>query len=632
MPRRSLFALIARTLVGYSVVVSLIFLVGIVSFYQARLREQRAGAAARINLLLQVSLENAMLKRDIPGLKEIVERLGRQQGIGAVMILNPVGEVRFASDPALLDRTFDLARGDLCSDCVWDRKSELERNEWLPASQNQPDPVLRSVKTVANRNECRQCHGDASTHPFNGILVVDHDGQDLRHKALLGALSLAGAGLLVVAGLVAGFYHALRRHVLVPVADLAETSQALASGDLNRRVRPTGEHELADLGRTFNGMADRLRETLNQLAERERFVQALVDALPDAVRVIDSDYRIVRTNQAYLAQLGLQGDAQIGRKCYQSSHCRAEPCISTLTTCPLMTLDPATSQIKFHARHLRKDGRELSVEVHAARVEIALNGTKHALVIEVIRDLDAEIKISHEQRLAELGLLATGVAHEIRNPLSSVAMLLAEVERTADDGPGPATGLSTATTFRMIGHEVDRCIAITDSLLKLGIPSGLSAQLISLNDIITEIITLLRFQADQIGVNILVEMEDGLRVFAADSDLRIVMINLSLNAFHAMPDGGTLSVRARRQDGTIAMTIADTGVGIAPEDQQAIFLPFWSRRADGVNGTGLGLAICQSVLKTMQGNITVNSTLGNGAAFNILLPDPDRPPEADDVA
>ena len=619
LPQRSLFATVARSLVVYSVLVSMLFLCALMLLYQARLKEQRADAAARINLLLQVSLENAMLKRDIPGLKDIVERLGQHDGIRAVMILDPLGTVRFSSDDKLLKRTFNLNTAELCSDCIRDGARPIDRTELLPTGVNADEPVMRSVKSVANRESCRQCHGDPAVNPINGLLVVDHDARDLQRNALLGALALAGSGLLVVIGLVAGIWRVLDRNVLQPVASLTGASRELARGRLDQRVIPSGGAELAELGRSFNDMANRLRRSLHELSERERFVQALLDALPDAVRVIDSDFRIILANRAYREQLGLGDNDPVGFYCHASSHGRSHPCIPTLATCPLVELQKPDAHIKFHARHIRADGGELSVEVNAVRLDLQGENGPRRLIIEAIRDLDATVRISHEQRLSEIGQLATGVAHEIRNPLSSIAMLLDNVERTL-----PAQGTENASeSLRLIGQEVDRCLAITESLLKLGTPSGGQHQLIGLNDLVAEVAALLHFEAEERGVTVTTQMEIGLRVLATDSDLRMVMINLMQNAFHAMPKGGTLTLTGVHRAGRILLSVADTGVGIPPADIPMIFLPFWSRRADGVNGTGLGLSICQSVLRGLGGVITVSSPAGSGATFTVDLPDPD---------
>ncbi|HRK23695.1 MAG TPA: ATP-binding protein [Beijerinckiaceae bacterium] len=625
MRSTSLFAILTRSLLFYSLLVALLFIGGFAWVYQNQIKDQRAEAATRLGLLLQVSLENAMLKRDIPGLKDIIDRLGRQDGIASVMILNPQGEVRFASDPRLLDRSFSFASGALCPGCAWDGKSLLERSEILQSGPLSDMPVLRSVKAVANREACSQCHGNPQLTPFNGVLVVDYHAQDVQKKALTGALQLVGAGLLIVLGLLAGTYHALHRHVLAPVASLAEASRALAGGDLTRRVHGASQTELGDLGRTFNDMAERLARSISELAARERFVQALLDAMPDGIRVIDSDYRIVHANRTYREHVGSTSGSEVGRFCYQSSGNRTEPCVPTLVTCPLVALTDTNSVLKYQSHHTRPDGGVIHVEINAARVRLEGPDGNRFLVIEVIRDLDAEMRISHEQRLSEIGQLATGVAHEIRNPLSSVAMLLANTEANLRRGEAAEAEMA----MRLIGHEIDRCLKITDSLLKLGTPPGSEPQLISLNEVVADIVSLLRYQAEDGHVVMSSDLTPDLRVLGSDSDLRIVLINLIQNAFHSMPQGGQLTLVGRRgARQTVSLSVSDTGVGIAEEHLNNIFLPFWSRRADGVNGTGLGLAICRSVISHLGGTITVTSTLGVGSTFTMTLPDPDASQEA----
>jgi signal transduction histidine kinase len=618
---RSLIAVVSRSLVANSLAVSLLFLIAIVSVYHMRLQEQRSEAALRINLLLQVSLENAMLKRDIPGVADIVERLGQQRGIDSVMILNPEGLVRFASRPALIDRRFELGGDALCPGCAWDGKTPLEKADMLARGLKSDKAVLRSVKAVENREICAQCHGPVATNPVNGLLVVDHDAADLRRAALMSALTLAGLGLVVIVGLVAGVYMTLQRSVLRPVAQLEEASRAMAKGDLSATARIDGEGELAALGRSFNEMAARLKVSMDDVKARERFVQALIETLPDGIRVIDRDYRIRMTNEAYRAMHRHEKAAEVGNTCFRSSHLRNEPCVPTLVNCPLVALNEPNARIKFLAIHKRADGSDLSVEVNAARVR--LDGVDDAgdAVVEVIRDLDAATQVSHEQRLAELGQLATGVAHEIRNPLSSIALLLQDAEAGVAEG----RHFDAASTFHIINHEVERCLGTTESLLRLGTTPAVEPQLILLNEVVADTLTLLRWEAVNSGVQVTSNMEAQLRVLSSDSDIRIMVINLVQNAFHAMPNGGHLTITGERTaEGEIVLRFADSGTGIAPEDLRAIFLPFWSRRADGVSGTGLGLSICRTIVRALGGDIRVSSEWGRGSVFTILLPDADR--------
>ena len=483
--------------------------------------------------------------------------------------------------------------------------------------------VLRSVKAVPYREPCTVCHGPTEARPINGILVVDHAAAGLRRDAALSAAILTGSGGVVLAALLFGTGWTVRRTILAPVEELTRVSRALAGGNLSARVAPRGEDELAELGETLDLMASRLSDSLGRIREREDFLQATLDAIPDGVRVIEADHTVTRANRAYLAQTGLPREKVIGRPCWESSHRRTEPCVSTLVSCPLAELRSRGEHMKFTDRHRCGDDAEVHVEVAAAAMSITTPEGSRLIVVEAIRDLEEMAKISHEQKLSEIGQLATGVAHEIRNPLASIRLGLQAAAQGLEVGDTD----TAVASLRIIDHEIERCIGITGSLLKLSTPSS-GVDLVSVPDLVAEVTSLLAYEAESENIDVVVDIEPGLRIFAPDSEMRMVVTNLTQNAFHAMPEGGCLRIEGRRDGTDIVLSFADQGVGIRPEDLEAIFLPFWSRRADGVRGTGLGLAICSAIVKRARGTITVASTLGEGSRFTVRIPDADQLDEA----
>lgn len=616
--RESLAARLAISLVAQLVVVSVVFLGGFVALYRSSLEAERAQAAEKVGLLLQVSLENAMLKRDIDGLRDIVERLGHVDDIVSVMILDPAGEVRFASRADRLGTRFDPARRALCPECRTTEGGGVAGAAFMREGERE---ILRSVKPVANREPCQQCHGPIADRPINGVLVVDHAADGLRHDALASAALFAGSGAVVLALVLVATWLLLRDRVTRPVGRLVGVSRALAGGDLSARVGVSRADEIGDLGRAFDTMADRLVTTLGDVQEREDFLQAVLDAVPDGIRVIDRDMRIIRANRAYVAQAGRTASEVIGRPCHEVSHGRCEPCVSTLVTCPIAELTSSGASIKFHDRHRRGEDDEIAVEVAAAALTLADRDGTRPVVVEAIRDLEAMALVSHEQKLSEIDQLATGVAHEIRNPLASIGLGLRAA--LADLGSGEID--EARATLALVEPEIERCLRITTALLKLSTPASDRLDLVVLDEAIREIVMLLVYEAESDGVTIALDLEPHLRVIASDSEMRMVVINLAQNALHAMPHGGQLRIDGRREAGSIVVEVSDEGVGIRPEDLDRIFLPFWSRRADGVHGTGLGLAISRTIVRRAGGSLTVASTVGRGSRFTIRLPDADHP-------
>lgn len=597
---------------------SLVFLLLYLGMYQEQISDERADAAGQVNQLLQTSLENAMLKRDLEGLRHIVDQLGEQQEIVNVMILNPAGEVRFSSDPALLGRRFDRQTDVSCAGC---HAADVE-GKTLFLVNEQGHEVLRSVNPVRNKAACAECHGPASQKPINGVLFVDYDAAPIRDSARRTTLALVAAGVCVLTIVLTGGWWFMRRFVLTPVRQLHETSQALSQGELAARVDIAGSDELAELGDCFNGMAEAVQRGLAELESKEQFLQGLVDAVPDGLRVIDQDYRVVLVNRAYRRQHGIADDEPVTVPCYQSSHGRDTPCAPTLVTCPLHELADSAEPVKCVHTHRRRDGSELQVEIYAARMQVSEHGDSRQFVVESVRDLDSAVRFSHEQKLSELGQLAAGVAHEIYNPLTSVQMLLASLQRLQD--PGDPRYEESIERLQLVGQEVDRCVDITGRLLKLSMYSGDQAQVVSVNAAVNDTLSLLRWDADAAGIELIEQLDpDEPRILAREADFRMVVLNIVQNAFHAMPDGGRLAVSTLREAGQVVVRLEDTGVGMSAEVLDRIFDPFFSRRADGVHGTGLGLAISRANVERDGGKIAAESRPGEGTVFTLRYPDPE---------
>ncbi len=584
---------------------SLIFLLLYIPLYHNELADERARAAEQVNHLLQTSLENAMLKRDLPGLRQMVIKLGEQRGIVSVFITNPDGQVRFASDPERVGE-------ELPEPFIGDRPvTELLRTE--------RGEVLRSINPVHNHFPCTKCHGPIASRPVNGVLYVDYDAAPLLGKVRRTTLMLMGAGaLIVIVNLIGGWWF-IRRYISRPVEHLVDAASALTEGDLTHRVEIQGRDELAQLGDAFNLMADRLRHKIQALEEQQTFMQALIDAIPDGICIIDEEFTLVATNRAYREHLALDGVTGVGLRCHQMAHDLDHPCPPTLLTCPVHELRERDEPVKVLHHHRRADGDTLEVEIYAAPMRAMLDGRERRLVVESIRDLRREIAYSQEQRLSELGKLATGVAHEIHNPLASIRLALDGASQLMEDTEGCPQPIGDY--LQLVDGEIDKCIEVTERLLRLGMLPEKEKNLVDLREVLSDTLGLLRWEAESKGIRIEESYPDEpLRVLGLDGELRMVALNLAQNAFHAMPDGGALHVEALRDGVDILIRFRDTGVGIAGEDLAQIFDPFFTKRADQTHGAGLGLSITHAIVENHQGTIEVTSTPGKGACFSIRLP------------
>lgn len=601
--------------------ISLFFAVFILERYQAQLTRERGAASASVNHLLQVALENAMLKRDLAGLRTIVHRLGQQPNIRNAFITNLELEIRFASNPEWLGRGLGVGSADdpwqldmqrLAREGAFTRFLHDERG----------GEILRSVNPVANREACVGCHDEPAKNPINGILFIDYDAAPLRERAREDALLLLGAGLLALLFTVGVMIWFMRRFVLRPVARLAEASRALAEGELTHRARLASRDELGLLARTFNRMAANLQRGMDALAQQKAFLQALIDAVPEGIRVIDQDYRVVLANRVYHQQLGKREGEAVDEPCYVSSHRRQTPCPATLVTCPLEHIRESGQPLKLMDEFRRGELGDLPVEVCAAPVAGGRDqaGEPRLLIVEAIRDLRQATEFSHEQKLSSIGQLAVSIAHEIHNPLASIRLALQGNLRALRAAHPDIAEI--AQYLELVDDRIDHCMDITHRLLKLSNAGSERAQLLELAEIAEETLSLLRYEGRQKGIELETSAEAGeFRVLAVDAELRMLVLNLVQNAFHAMPEGGQVNVYLSHVGEEIELRVQDNGVAIPESMLDKIFDPFFTRRADGQTGTGLGLAICKNIVDRGGGRILARNNPERGACFVVYWPE-----------
>jgi two-component system, NtrC family, sensor histidine kinase PilS len=233
-----------------------------------------------------------------------------------------------------------------------------------------------------------------------------------------------------------------------------------------------------------------------------------------------------------------------------------------------------------------------------------------------------QIQVERSERLASIGRLAAGIAHEIRNPLASISGSV-EMLRGLPGADGEARQLVDIAV-----REVDRLNGLITDLLEYARPRAEDKQPLDVGEVASEIGKAFHHEKRQNDVRIDVEAQQGVGIEAAAGQVRQVIWNLLRNAAEAMPKGGTVKVRVRREHQAgkapaTVISVRDTGVGIAQEDLRHIFEPFFSRKP---GGTGLGLATVARVVEDHRGHIEIDSQLGKGTEFVLRFPHVDVPP------
>jgi two-component system NtrC family sensor kinase len=240
---------------------------------------------------------------------------------------------------------------------------------------------------------------------------------------------------------------------------------------------------------------------------------------------------------------------------------------------------------------------------------IALN----QMLLEIKRHEDQLIQ---SRKLAAIGNLTAGIAHELNNPLNNISITAEALIDEFDDW-------NRDEKLKMLGtiaEQVERAGATVANLLDFTRRDASLFEEIAINDVITRTTRLVANEMNLSNVTLALELASNLpRVHGNAHNLQQVFLNLFLNAIQAMPDGGTMSVRSYVEDDLLQVDVRDTGVGIPAEDLDKIFDPFFTTKEVG-EGTGLGLSVSYGIMKRHQGRLTVTSEAGKGSTFSIALP------------
>lgn len=355
------------------------------------------------------------------------------------------------------------------------------------------------------------------------------------------------------------------------------------------------------------------------LRTKKTELQAVFDAISDGVVIYDDKGLVQHRN--HVCPQFFPKETLIGKSCRALFHTEktVSPC-----DCPVeKALVGKSAQLSFSGPH-NGSGRTAFYDVIATPIADPA-GSNRALVF--IRDVterrNRELQLLQADKMSSIGVLAAGIAHEINNPMTSVAGYAEALQRRFYENPdlvGDQRLLDFPKYLDVIVREVYRCKGIINNLLSFSRKSDGVFGEVDLNEIIGEVLELVRHQRRDGNITLRENLFVPLPIVQGEaSALRQVFLNLILNAMQSIEDTGSVVVETHPTDNGVIARVIDNGIGIAPNMLDQIWTPFFTTKAVG-KGQGLGLAVSYDIVEKHQGAIEVHSTVGQGTEFTVTLP------------
>ncbi|HEY5672464.1 MAG TPA: ATP-binding protein [Malonomonas sp.] len=352
-------------------------------------------------------------------------------------------------------------------------------------------------------------------------------------------------------------------------------------------------------------------------------LQAVFDAISDGVVIYDNKGLVQHRN--HVCPKLFPKETLLGRSCRALFHPEQG---SAPGSCPVeKALRGESSQLSFSTPH-SFGGRNHFYDVIATPIatpsEDATGGNRALIFIrDVTERRSRELQLLQADKMSSIGVLAAGVAHEINNPMTSVAGYAEALQRRFRDDQslaGDQRLIDFPKYLEIIVREVYRCKGIIDNLQSFSRKSDGVFGKVDLNGIIREVLELVRHQGRNKNISLQENFSSPLPVVLGDaSALRQVFLNLLLNALQSIEQSGSVTVETAAEDGRVIARVIDTGSGIADEMLDHIWTPFFTTKVVG-QGQGLGLAVTYDIVEKHQGSIDVRSKVGVGTEFTVVLP------------
>ncbi len=367
-------------------------------------------------------------------------------------------------------------------------------------------------------------------------------------------------------------------------------------------------------------LIENVEKTSRQIVEQFKVIsrsqkewQMTFDGITDLITIHDKDYNIRKANKAVAEYFGFPIHEIINKKCHDIFHGSCSPVVNCPHRISMQEKRSVTEEVRDP-----KTGRLFRVSTFPYfSPEEEFIGSIH-VARDITEEKEGEMRLIMSERLASLGQMASGLAHEINTPLASIAGcaegLLMKVKNNRYDPK------LFEEYLQIVEEEILRCKSITTGMLSFVRTSTYEKKDVRINEALDKAVEIISFQGRLRDVEIVRNYQADLPVInASEGELRQVFLAIMTNALDAMENSGTLTLETKAEGGSVMIKIVDSGPGIAPEHLNRIFDPFFTTKSDK-GGTGLGLSIAFKIMTNHNGTIDARSEEGKGTTFTLALP------------
>jgi len=433
----------------------------------------------------------------------------------------------------------------------------------------------------------------------------------------------------------------LSHEFAIGLAEHFDVLHRVSQGNLAARVSGTSKVELLEsLKSVTNKMIESvsreiterewaenaLRKSEGELRESEEKYHTLFDYDPNSIFVLEpGTLRILDVNERCLEVYRYHKEELIGKSFQDLGGGGYSDGVLSGAKATFSTKYSVYPKVQ----HQRKGGKPFYVNVHACKRKRQRKYGIVATTVDITESLEKEAQLMHASKMSTLGEMATGVAHELNQPLTTLQIAADFIRNMHREGKTIPDNLLDLISQQM-GEQVSRAVRIINHLRQFGRKTGTQQEKVYINEPLKGVFTLLSQQLKARGIRIVLDLKEDLPPIVGNSHrLEQVFIDIVMNASHAMEErkkqfpcghiDNILTVRSFQENGCVVVTIADTGIGIPVQIREKIFEPFFTTKKVG-EGTGLGLSISYGIVKDYNGTIGVESAVGEGTTFKMTFP------------